>query len=103
MSRRTDVRSADWWFADRVHGGRTIGQWPNAALGVFLVTLGLRYVLAGVGAGPDAVAALLLVGRGALLVWGLDELVRGVNPFRRVLGAVVLLWQVVGLVAVLVA
>ncbi|MFL6241310.1 MAG: hypothetical protein ACJ735_17645 [Actinomycetes bacterium] len=26
----------------------------------------------------------------ALVWWGLDELLRGVNPFRRVLGAVVL-------------
>jgi hypothetical protein len=37
-----------------------------------------------------AASALSGVGRGALIVWALDELVRGVNPFRRVLGAVVL-------------
>ena len=34
--------------------------------------------------------ALKIIGRGALLVWAADELVRGVNPFRRMLGAVVL-------------
>ena len=30
---------------------------------------------------------------GALLVWALDEVVRGASPFRRVLGAVVLAAQ----------
>lgn len=35
------------------------------------------------------------IGTGALVVWALDELVRGVNPFRRLLGAIVLGWQLV--------
>jgi hypothetical protein len=30
------------------------------------------------------------VRRGALLVWALDELVRGASPFRRALGGIVL-------------
>ena len=34
--------------------------------------------------------AVHVVGTGALAVWGLDELVRGVNPWRRVLGGGVL-------------
>lgn len=33
------------------------------------------------------------VRHGALLVWALDEVVRGASPFRRVLGAVVLAAQ----------
>jgi hypothetical protein len=33
------------------------------------------------------------VRRGALLVWALDEVVRGASPFRRMLGAVVLAAQ----------
>ena len=33
------------------------------------------------------------VRHGALLVWSLDEVVRGASPFRRVLGAVVLVAQ----------
>lgn len=36
---------------------------------------------------------------GALLVWALDEVVRGASPFRRVLGAVVLAAQLGWLVA----
>lgn len=35
---------------------------------------------------------------GALIVWALDEVVRGASPFRRVLGAVVLVAQLVSLV-----
>jgi hypothetical protein len=30
------------------------------------------------------------VATGALVIWALDELIRGVNPWRRVLGGVVL-------------
>ena len=33
------------------------------------------------------------IGAGALIVWALDELVRGASPFRRLLGAAVLAWQ----------
>jgi hypothetical protein len=36
--------------------------------------------------------------RGALLVWALDEVVRGASPFRRTLGAVVLATQLASLV-----
>jgi hypothetical protein len=38
----------------------------------------------------DRAADLKVIGQGALIVWGLDELVRGASPPRRVLGAVVL-------------
>jgi hypothetical protein len=37
------------------------------------------------------------VRRGALLVWALDEVVRGASPFRRLLGAVVGAAQIVSL------
>ncbi|MDD7918534.1 hypothetical protein [Actinomycetospora callitridis] len=88
----------DWWLADRTRGGPgsapwVVGQWPNPALVVFLLALVARLVVPD----PATAEALVLVGRGALLVWGLDELVRGVNPFRRVLGLGVGGWQVAGL------
>jgi hypothetical protein len=38
------------------------------------------------------------VRRGALLVWALDEVVRGASPFRRLLGAAVLASQIASLV-----
>ena len=67
-------------------------QAPNAAIVVFIVATILRWT-------PyDRVdAELRWVGAGALLVWGLGEVLRGVSPFRRVLGAIVLGWQVFGL------
>ena len=77
-------------------GGLVLAQWPNPALTVWLVAsvLGWTGVL-----GADRSAALAGVGRGALIVWALDELVRGASPFRRLLGAVVLIGQIVGLLA----
>jgi len=35
-----------------------------------------------------------VVATGSLIVWSLDELVRGVNPWRRLLGIVVLIYEV---------
>ena len=49
--------------------------------------------------GADRAATLAGVGQGALIVWALDELVRGASPFRRLLGAVVLAGQIVRLFA----
>jgi len=34
----------------------------------------------------------------ALVVWAGDELLRGVNPFRRMLGAAVLAWEAFSLI-----
>jgi hypothetical protein len=54
---------------------------------VFLVAFGLRWLLdpsGGLRTGLDVIAAV------ALAVWAVDEILRGVNPFRRILGAVVL-------------
>lgn len=87
------LTSASWWF--RSSDGRlTLWQLPNAALGVWLVTLVLgRFDLSS----PHA-TAVDGIRRGALLVWALDEVVRGASPFRRVLGAVVLTAQLVSLV-----
>ena len=31
------------------------------------------------------------------VVWGLDELLRGASPFRRLLGGLALAWQLAGL------
>jgi hypothetical protein len=38
------------------------------------------------------------VATGAIVVWALDEVIRGVNPWRRLLGAVVLTLSVVSAV-----
>lgn len=85
--------SAAWWFRSS-DGSLTLAQWPNAALWVWIVALVLgRFDLSATHA-----TAVDGVRHGALLVWALDEVVRGASPFRRVLGAVVLVAQVTSLV-----
>jgi hypothetical protein len=72
------------------NGRLALAQWPNPALAVWLVAVVLGAVRS---------ATLAEVGRGALIVWALDELVRGASPFRRLLGAVVLAGQLMHLFA----
>ena len=87
------VTSVSWWF--RTSDGRlAVGQVPNPALCVWLAAVALGQLEL---SAPDA-AAVDGVRRGALLVWALDEVVRGASPFRRLLGAVVLAAQLVSLV-----
>jgi hypothetical protein len=85
--------SASWWF--RSSDGRlTPWQWPNPALCVWMVALVLgRFDLSAAHA-----TAVDGIRRGALLVWALDEVVRGASPFRRSLGAVILAAQLASLV-----
>ena len=84
----------DWLFRSRVTGRITIAQFPNAALLVWLGATVLQLVWDPRVAGHDA---LRWVSTGALVVWAGDEVVRGVNPFRRMLGAGVLIWTGLGL------
>lgn len=84
----------DWLFRDRTTGGYTVAQVPNAPLATFLVAAAVRAVASPAGA---AGTALDVVAGVALAVWALAEVVRGVNPFRRLLGAGVLAVQVAGL------
>jgi hypothetical protein len=85
--------SGSWWFRSS-DGGLTLWQLPNPALCVWLVTLVLgRFELSATHA-----IAVDGVRHGALLVWALDEVVRGASPFRRLLGAVILTVQLASLV-----
>jgi len=86
------LTSSAWWF--RGSDGRlTLWQWPNPALCVWLVAV----ILGWLNLSDDHAATVNGVRHGALLVWSLDELVRGASPFRRVLGAVILVVQLAGL------
>ena len=84
----------NWLFRNRRTGRITIAQRPNAALGIWIVATVLSLAFDPAG---SVGASLTVVGRIALALWAADELLRGVNPFRRSLGAVVLVWQVVDL------
>jgi hypothetical protein len=77
-------RTVDWLVRDRVTGRYVVGQWPNVPLVVFLVARGLEWWLDAAG---TATSVLHWVGTVAIVWWAGDELVRGVNPFRRLLGA----------------
>lgn len=87
------LSSTSWWF--RSPDGRlTLWQLPNPALCVWLVTLALgRLELSAAHA-----TAVEGIRHGALLVWSLDEVIRGASPFRRTLGAVILAVQIATLV-----
>jgi hypothetical protein len=89
-------RAFDWTFRDRTTGRVVVAQLPNLPLWVFLAATGVRVVLHPHGRVADA---LTVLGTVALVWWALDEVVRGVNPFRRALGGVVLAVTLVGLVA----
>jgi hypothetical protein len=74
-------------FVNRRTGGITVAQWPNVALSVSIaLSIARRF---GVQRGTPETTLRVLTAV-ALIVWAVDELVRGVNPFRRILGLVVL-------------
>ena len=72
---------------NRQTGRLTVAQRPNLALALFLILWAARAVLRPTGKSEEV---LQFAGAGALAWWSADELVRGVNPFRRILGLVVL-------------
>ena len=85
----------DWLFRDRRTGRVVIAQWPNLALSLFLAAAAIRLL-----ARPAGTAATVLnaVATLTLLWWAVDEGARGVNPFRRALGVMVLAATVASLI-----
>ena len=80
-----------WCFRNRETGAITIAQTPNLALSVFLVATAILWLTHPTGAISTTVQ---VVATGSLVVWALEEVVRGVNPWRRFLGAAVLIYVV---------
>jgi hypothetical protein len=81
-------RLVRWMFLNRRTGHLTVAQWPNIALSVFIVLSIALHVFRPMG-GIETLARVLV--DVALFVWAIDELLRGVNPFRRILGVVVII------------
>jgi hypothetical protein len=75
-------------FDSRSTGRVTVAQWPNVALSAFVVSSGADRIFRPSG---RAGTALHVVAVATIALWALDEIVRGVNPFRRMLGGAVLL------------
>jgi len=88
--RRPDFPSPQWWIRDR-EGRVVVAQPPNAAILVWLTTVVVGW--SGLVDG-DTASSVRDAGRGALAVWGLDELLRGASPVRRLMGALVLAYAV---------
>ncbi len=84
----------DWWIRDSETGRLVLFQAPNLALLVYVASLVLPWFT-----DDQLDHRLSYIGTGALIVWSLDELIRGSAPIRRVLGAVVLGWELVQLFA----
>lgn len=75
-------RDLSWFFRDRHTGKIAIIQLPNIPLMVWLAaTVAGRLLHNNV---------LMIIASIALVIWAVDEIARGVNPFRRCLGAAVL-------------
>jgi hypothetical protein len=88
----------DWCFRSRETGHITIAQFPNIPLGLFLASVVVGWVV------PETTTAHQVVdwvGVAALGWWAADELIRGVNPWRRALGVVGLALTISGVVRLL--
>lgn len=89
---RSRLGSSSWWL--RSPDGRlALWQFPNPALAVWLITLVLKQF----DLSPAHARTVADIGTGALLVWALDEVLRGASPFRRTLGSGVLFGQLTSL------
>jgi hypothetical protein len=87
----------DWLFRSRRTGRITLAQIPNRPLGAWLLASALTWV-----AHPQGWVrgVLQIIASAALALWAADEALRGVNPFRRLLGVTVLAWLVFSLVRI---
>ena len=86
--------AVQWWFENRETGEITVAQFPNWPL--FGIGAGwLVRAVSDVGSPVHDAAGVAVTA--LWIYWGADELVRGVNPWRRVLGSVVLVWQLLRL------
>jgi hypothetical protein len=93
MDKRTGF--LDWMFRSRRTGRITLAQLPNGPLVVWLLASAAMWL-----AHPQGRVRVVLdvLAWAALALWAGDEALRGVNPFRRLLGLTVLAWLVLSLV-----
>lgn len=76
-----------WFFKNRETDAITIAQAPNLSLWIVIVAGALIWAWHP----PDRVGVILeIIFQGALFAWAFEEIVRGVNPWRRCLGVAVL-------------
>ena len=86
----------DWLLRNRQTGEITIAQWPNIPLWIFIATVPLRWVV------PTGSLLRTVVEWAAVVAlgwWAVDEIIRGVNPWRRMLGVAGCLFALSGAIA----
>jgi hypothetical protein len=83
-------------LVSRQTGRLTVVQWPNISLLVFILLSIASHLYHSTGAAGSFVRVFADV---ALLVWAGDELARGVNPFRRTLGLVVIVATIASMIS----
>jgi hypothetical protein len=88
-------RSADWLFRNRRTGAITVAQLPNLPLAVFIAAEIAGRLVPSASRPATVFRAVAAV---SLILWSLDEILRGVNPFRRILGLAVLVVTIASLV-----
>lgn len=84
-----------WFFVDRRTGVVTIAQMPNLLLWIVIAAGGAQWLWRPPSYLGTALAIVFQVG---LVVWALDEILRGINPWRRSLGCAVLLYELATIV-----
>ncbi len=83
------LASLRWWFENRKTGQITIAQFPNWPLWGIAATWLVTALARSSALGQTASWART----GLWLYWAGDEIVRGVNPWRRAVGVAVVAWQ----------
>lgn len=87
--------SARWWFENRETGEIAVAQFPNWPL--FAIAAGWLAGALAPASSPVSTGSRVTV-IALWVYWGTDEVLRGVNPWRKVLGGGVLAWQLVTLI-----
>ena len=82
-------------FRSRKTGRISLAQLPNWQLVVWFLASAVMRLGNPQGWARDALA---VIASAALALWAGDEVLRGVSPFRRILGGAVLAWLVFSLV-----
>lgn len=86
-------RAIDWAFRSRETGRIVVGQRPNLPLWLFLGLEAGAWAAGAAGSGPVA-GWLRVAAHLALAWWAADEVLRGVNPWRRALGCAALVYLI---------
>ena len=88
-------RFLQWFFRNRQTGAITVAQAPNLVLWIVITAAALRWIR------PKADTfglVLTVVVTAGLLLWAADEIIRGVNPWRRCLGTAVAVYELAAIV-----